>query len=115
MSVLCCCRCFQNLSGGDNKFNWLENSKVMFDKVCESSPRLVRHFTRDALTKGLKKHGCGDVTEAMMYIVVKEVTPAKYLARTLKILDENRTVFPPNKESTGTDCDSVSLEAREIE
>eukprot|EP00542_Grammatophora_oceanica_P010456 CAMPEP_0194035182 /NCGR_PEP_ID=MMETSP0009_2-20130614/7649_1 /TAXON_ID=210454 /ORGANISM="Grammatophora oceanica, Strain CCMP 410" /LENGTH=110 /DNA_ID=CAMNT_0038676447 /DNA_START=116 /DNA_END=448 /DNA_ORIENTATION=+ len=101
-------------------FHWLENSKVMFDKVCESSPRLVRHFTRDALTKALKKHGCGDVTEAMMYIVVKEVTPAKYLARTLKILDENRTVFPPSssskeeEEQNGTECDSVSLEAQEM-
>lgn len=76
-------------------FHFLENSKVMFDKVCQASPFLVRHFTRSALTKGLEAHGCGDVTEEMMYIVCKEVTPAKYLKRTLKILDENRTIPPP--------------------
>jgi hypothetical protein len=83
---------------GHHHFNFLENSAVMFDKVCEASPFLVRHFTRSALTKGLKAHGCGDVTENMMYIVCKEVTPTKYLERTLKILDENRTTTTPEHE-----------------
>ena len=74
-----------------DEFNFLENSRAMFTDVCNDSPKAFRHFTREALVKGLKKHGCGDVTEAIMYEVVKEVTPAKYLERTLAILDKDRT------------------------
>jgi hypothetical protein len=71
--------------------NFTENSKAMFDKVCEATPWLFRHFTRNGLIKGLKEHGCGDVTEELMYTVCKEVTPKQHLEKTLKILDENKT------------------------
>jgi len=71
--------------------NFTENSKVMFDKVCERTPWFVRHFTRNGLIKGLKAHGCGDVSEELMYTVCKEVTPEAHLENTLKILDENKT------------------------
>ena len=74
-----------------DEFVWKENSKKMFDDVCNASPFLVRHFTRRALVNGLKEHGCGDVTEVMMYDVCREVTPSKYLPRTLEILDGDRT------------------------
>jgi len=63
----------------------------MFDQVCAASPWFVRHFTRNGLVNGLKARGCGDVTEATMYDVVNEVTPEKYRARSIKILDEHRT------------------------
>ena len=72
-------------------FVWKENSKTMHDKIIEASPFLVRQFTRNGIDSGLEKHGCGDVTEAIMYDVVKEVTPPKYLEASLKILDEYRT------------------------
>jgi hypothetical protein len=72
-------------------FTWLENSKTMFDKVCEASPWFVRHFTRNGMLKNLQSRGTTDVTEAIMYDVVKEVTPAKYLPKTLEILDEHKT------------------------
>jgi hypothetical protein len=72
-------------------FNFLENTEVMFDKVYHASPIFVRHFTKGALIKGLQEHGCGDVTEEMMFVVCKKVTPAPYLETTLNILDENRT------------------------
>lgn len=71
--------------------NFTENSKVMFDEVCNASPWFVRHFTRNGLVKGLKAHGCGDVTEDMMETVCKEVTPPKYLENTLEILEKNKT------------------------
>jgi hypothetical protein len=72
-------------------FTFKENSKKMFDDVCNASPKLVRHFTREALIKGLKKRGCGDVYESTMYDVCREVTPAKYMDRTIAILDKDRT------------------------
>ena len=71
--------------------NFLENSKAMYDGVCGASPWFVRHFTRNGLNKGLEKRGCGDVTEAIMYDVCREVTPEKYLESTLKILDGLKT------------------------
>ena len=63
----------------------------MHDKVIGATPFLFRHFTRSGLDKGLIQHGCGDVTEDIMYQVIREVTPPAHLETTLKILDENRT------------------------
>ena len=74
-----------------DEFNFTENSREMFDKVCASTPWFVRHFTRNGLVKGLEERGCGDVTEMIMYDVCKQVTPPKYLERTLKILEECKT------------------------
>jgi len=73
-------------------FNWLENSKIMFDKVAEASPWFVRHFTRSGMLKGLQSRNVKDVTESVMYDVCKEVTPKKYLPQTLEILNANKTV-----------------------
>ena len=75
------------------EFNWLGNSQLMYNKVCESSPFFVRHFTRNGLNKGLNKRIApgGTVTESVMYDVCKEVTPEKYLENTLKILDQYKT------------------------
>lgn len=73
-------------------FTWLENSKEMFDKVAESSPWFVRHFTKSGMLKGLKARNVKNVTESVMYNVCKEVTPQKYLPQTLEILDANKTV-----------------------
>ena len=72
-------------------FTWLENSKTMFDEVCQASPWFVRHFTKSGMLKDLQSRGIQDVTESVMYVVVKEVTPSKYLETTLKILDANKT------------------------
>ena len=78
-------------SGSQNNFVWKGNSKIMHDKVIDASPFFVRHFTRSGIDNGLIKHGCGEVTEDIMYTVVREVTPAKYLDASLKILDEYKT------------------------
>lgn len=73
-----------------DSFEWKDNSKQMFDKVCESTPWFVRHFTRNGLTKGLTERG-PVVTEQGMYDVCREVTPASHLEATITILDEYRT------------------------
>ena len=73
------------------EFDFEENSKVMFDEVCNGTPWLFRHFTRNALVDGLKARGCGKVTESTMYDVCREVTPARYLDGTIAILDKNKT------------------------
>jgi 23S rRNA U2552 (ribose-2'-O)-methylase RlmE/FtsJ len=52
-------------------FDFKENSKAMFTDVCNASPKLVRHFSRETLVKGLKKHICGKVYESTMYEVCK--------------------------------------------
>mmetsp|Transcript_50577 Transcript_50577/g.70159 ORF Transcript_50577/g.70159 Transcript_50577/m.70159 type:complete len:108 (-) Transcript_50577:114-437(-) len=101
VSALFCCPCFGKLKlwaktradeqdMGDD-FIFKENSKAMFTDVCNAAPKLVRHFTRDGLVKGLKKRGCGEVFESTMYDVCREVTPQKYMKRTMAILDKDRT------------------------
>jgi hypothetical protein len=72
-------------------FEFKENSKAMFDDVCNLTPWLVRHFTRNGMVNGLKARGCGAVTESIMYDVCREVTPAKYLDRTIEVLDKDKT------------------------
>lgn len=72
-------------------FVWKENSKTMHDKVIDATPWLFRHFSRSGIDKGLAAHGCGDVTEEIMYQVVREVTPPAHLESSLKILDKYRT------------------------
>lgn len=80
----------------DGPFIFHENSKAMHDKVIQATPFLFRHFTRRGIDNGLIAHGCGDVTEAIMYEVVREVTPAAHLEQSLKILDENKTTTTPS-------------------
>ena len=72
-------------------FVWKENSKVMHDKVIGAAPFVFRLFSRSAIDGGLAEHGCGDVTEAIMYQVVREKTPPAHLEASLKILDKYRT------------------------
>jgi hypothetical protein len=85
--------------GVEEQFIWRENAKVMYEKVIEATPWLFRHFTRSGLNKGLTGKGCGEVTEDIMYQVVREVTPAAHLEASLKILDENKT---PNFSAVGS-------------
>ena len=86
------------------EFVFLENSYKMYVDVCNLSPKPFRHYTRDSLKQGMRKHATyrnkdGEshagtrnvITEDIMYTVVKEVTPKKYLQQALKVLDEDRT------------------------
>jgi hypothetical protein len=75
-------------------FVWKDNSQAMHDQVINATPYLFRHFTRRGIDNGLVAHGCGEVTEDMMYQVVREVTPSAYLATSLDVLDKNRTTTP---------------------
>ena len=73
-------------------FEFTENSKVMFEEVCNMTPWLFRSFTRNGLTQGLKDEGCGVVTESKIYDVCRKVTPERHLEKTMEILDKHRTV-----------------------
>ena len=85
------------------EFVFLQNSYKMYVDVCNLSPKPFRHYTRDSLKKGMKKYAIyadedvnhtglrNVITEDIMYIVVKEVTPKKYLKQALDILDKDRT------------------------
>ena len=86
------------------EFVFLENSYKMYVDVCNLSPKPFRHYTRDSLKQGMRKHATyhnkddkshagtrNVITEDIMYTVVKEVTPKKYLQQALKVLDEDRT------------------------
>jgi hypothetical protein len=68
-----------------------ENSKTMFEEVCNATPWLFRHFTRNGLIKGLREEGCGQVTEQVMYKVCQKVTPEKHLPQTIEILEKHKT------------------------
>jgi len=75
-------------------FDFKENSRKMFDEVCNITPWLFRHFTRNGLIKGLQDEGCGNVTENIMYAVCKKVAPEKHLKQTLDVLNKYKTISP---------------------
>lgn len=72
-------------------FTFTQNTRDMFDQVCQASPWFVRHFTRNGLLNGLREMQITTVTEPDMYAVCRKVTPEKYLERTLLILDKLKT------------------------
>jgi len=77
--------------GQMDEFTFTENSREMFDAVCQATPWFVRHFTRSGLIKGLKERGCGEVTESILYEVCRDVTPPQHLDKTIAILDALKT------------------------
>ena len=75
------------------ELNWGGNSKAMFDKLIESSPKPFRAMTEKKMLEGLaKKAGdAGHVTEAMLVEVVKEITPKPFIAMALKNIEPMMT------------------------
>ncbi len=70
-------------------FNWQGNSKAMFDKSIEGSPKPFQEMTRKRLVETLTKK-CGDggdVTEDTFLEAVKEITPKPFLQMALKALE----------------------------
>ncbi|MBI5375334.1 MAG: hypothetical protein HZA77_07855 [Candidatus Schekmanbacteria bacterium] len=74
-------------------FNWQQNSKAMFDKSIEGSPKPFQEMTRKRLLETLtKKAGDGGaVTEDMFLEAVKEITPKPFLQMALKALEGLKT------------------------
>ncbi len=72
---------------------WEKNSKAMFDKCIEGSPKPFRAMTEKKLTEALAKKA-GDaavVTEDMIIECVKKITPKPFVAMALKTLEPLRT------------------------
>ena len=63
----------------------------MYETVVNQTPWPFRHFPRSAILKGLAQQGCGTVTEPVLMQVCQEVTPEKYLDKTMDILERMKT------------------------
>jgi hypothetical protein len=81
----------KNIHMEKQPFDFLENSKVMYEKVCEAVPWFIRPLLKSSILKGIEEHGCQEVTETCLYQVVKQVTPKKHIERTLELLDRHKT------------------------
>jgi len=75
------------------ELNWQGNTKEMFDKLIESSPKPFRAMTEKKMQEGLEKKAGegGAVTEDMIEEVVKEITPKPFVAMALKNLEPLKT------------------------
>ena len=68
---------------------WEGNSKAMFDKCIEGSPKPFRAMTEKRLLEGCEKRA-GDskkVTEDIVIETVKEITPKPFLPMALKSIE----------------------------
>jgi hypothetical protein len=71
------------------EFNWTENSKAVFDESVKAAPMPFRGVTKKSLTKALTNvvGDGGDVHEADIVRVIKEATPAPFVAQGLKAIE----------------------------
>jgi hypothetical protein len=71
------------------ELNWQGNSKAMFDKLIESSPKPFRAMTEKKMMEGIEKKAGegGAVTEDIVVEVVKEITPKPFVAMALKNIE----------------------------
>jgi secreted Zn-dependent insulinase-like peptidase len=75
------------------ELTWEKNSKAMFDKCIEGSPKPFRAMTEKKLTEAITKKA-GDaavVTEDMIIECVKEITPKPFVAMALKAIEPLKT------------------------
>jgi len=74
------------------ELNWEANSKVMFDKMIESSPKPFRAMTEKKLMEAIvEKAGDGAVTEAVVIECVQAVTPKPFVGMAMKSLEPLKT------------------------
>jgi len=67
---------------------WEGNSKAMFDKMIESSPKPFRAMTEKKLMEAINnKAADGKVTEDILIECVKEVTPKPFVGMAMKHLE----------------------------
>ncbi len=71
------------------ELNWQDNSKAMFDKLIEGSPKPFRAMTEKKMLEGLEKKAGdgGAVSEDMVIEVVQEITPKPFVAMALKSVE----------------------------
>jgi hypothetical protein len=75
------------------ELNWEANSKVMFDKMIESSPKPFRAMTEKKLMEAIaeKAGDGGTVTEDVVIECVKTVTPKPFVGMAMKTLEPLKT------------------------
>ena len=75
------------------ELNWQGNSKEMFEKLIESSPKPFRAMTEKKMLEGMEKKAGegGAVTEDIVEEVVKEITPKPFVAMALKNIEPLKT------------------------
>ena len=74
------------------ELNWEANSKVMFDKMIESSPKPFRAMTEKKLMEAIvEKAGDGAVTEAIVIECVQAVPPKPFVGMAMKSLEPLKT------------------------
>ena len=75
------------------ELNWEANSKVMFDKMIESSPKPFRAMTEKKLMEAIveKAGDGGTVTEAVVIECVQTVTPKPFVGMAMKSLEPLKT------------------------
>ena len=67
---------------------WEGNSKAMFDKLIESSPKPFRAMTEKKLMEAIEaKAAGGPVTEDTVIECTKEVTPKPFVGMALKNIE----------------------------
>ena len=71
------------------ELNWQDNSKEMFDKLIEGSPKPFRAMTEKKMKDGIEKKAgdSGTVTEDMVIEVVKEITPKPFVSMAMKSIE----------------------------
>ncbi len=69
--------------------NWEGNSKQMYDKLIESSPKPFRAMTEKKLTEAIiaKVGDGGNVSEDVIFECTKEVTPKPFVGMALKQIE----------------------------
>ena len=71
---------------------WEENSKAMFDKMIEASPKPFRAMTEKKLMEAIvSKATDGKVTEDIIIACVQEVTPKPFVGMAMKQLEPLKT------------------------
>ena len=71
------------------ELNWQDNSKEMFQKLIDGSPKPFRAMTEKKMMEGItKKAGDGgNVTEDLVIEIVKEITPKPFVAMAMKSIE----------------------------
>jgi len=70
------------------EFTWTENSKTVFEESLKAAPMPFRGVTKKSLTKALTAAvgDGGDVREQDVVRVIREATPAPFVAQGLKAI-----------------------------
>jgi len=92
----------------DKELHFEQHSKLMYDKVLEGHPLIVRHIVERNLSKALAEKCTRMVSESDLYQVIKQESPNALLDYNLMILDKHCTGISLEKHfADGTSSSST--------